>query len=139
MATKYILFVCGHNSGRSQMAEIYFNTYNKNLDIEALSAGTAIKWDGEINPKIVRVLKENGIDILNQSRIYEPKKVTQEMIAWAEEVYTMWCMDGECKLLNRKIDYDFALDDPLKEATDIQTMFEDFKNKMAPILKKFNK
>ena len=33
---EYVLFVCGHNSGRSQMAEVYFNTYNKNPNIEFL-------------------------------------------------------------------------------------------------------
>jgi len=138
MADKYLLFVCGHNSGRSQMAEVYFNTYNKNSDIEARSAGTALQWDGKINPKIVTLLDDNDIDIFNQDKIYQPKKVTQEMLEWAEAVYTMWCMDGECSFLNRKIDYDFALDDPAIDDTDIQKMFEDFKKKIDPIIKKFN-
>jgi hypothetical protein len=48
-------------------------------------------------------------------------------------------MDGKCGFLNRKINYDFALDDPAKEDTDTQTMFKDFKKKIAPILEKFNK
>jgi hypothetical protein len=47
-------------------------------------------------------------------------------------------MDGECSFLNRKIDYDFALDDPAIDDTDIQKMFEDFKKKIDPIIKKFN-
>jgi protein-tyrosine-phosphatase len=32
------LFVCGHNSGRSQMAEVYFNVYNKDENKLAISA-----------------------------------------------------------------------------------------------------
>ena len=138
MSKKYVLFVCWHNSGRSQLGEVYFNTHNKNDDIEASSAGTAIKWDGKINAKIVDLLDENWIDIFNQDKIYQPKKVTQEMVDWAEAVYTMWCMDGKCGFLNRKIDYDFALDDPARDDTDVEAMFEDFKKKIEPILKKFN-
>jgi arsenate reductase len=137
MANKYILFVCGHNSGRSQMAEVYFNIYNKNPDIEARSAWTAIKWDGKINPRVVTLLDDNGIDIFNQDKIYQPKKVTEEMIEWALEVYTMWCMDG-CMVWERKIDYDFSLDDPARDDTDVNAMFEDFKKKIDPILRKFN-
>jgi protein-tyrosine-phosphatase len=62
------------------MAEVYFNTYNKNADIEARSAGTAIKRNGEINPRIITILADNDIDILDQDRVYEPKKITKEMI-----------------------------------------------------------
>ena len=65
---KYILFVCGHNSGRSQMAEVLFNTLNKNSNIEAQSAGTGIKWDGLINPKVVSILQENNC---SDQEIYE--------------------------------------------------------------------
>ena len=63
------------------MAEVYFNTYNKNSDIEARSAGTALQWDGKINPKIVTLLDDNDIDIFNQDKIYQPKKVKIQLIS----------------------------------------------------------
>ena len=57
---KRVLFVCVHNSARSQIAEALFNKYCKS-DCEAYSAGLE---PGELNPYVVQVLKEDeGIDI----------------------------------------------------------------------------
>ena len=130
---KYILFVCGHNSWRSQMAEVYFNIYNKNLDLEAFSAWTAIKWDWKINHKVVNLLKTKWIDILNQNKKYIPKMLTNEMLEWAYKVYTMGCMEW-CMVWNRKADFDFELSDPARKDTDIEKMWEDFELKIKNIL-----
>jgi protein-tyrosine-phosphatase len=62
---KKILFVCAENTGRSQMAQAFFNRHAKEskLDWEAHSAGTfPVK---NINPVVIEVLKEKGI-ILQQ-------------------------------------------------------------------------
>lgn len=56
---KKILFVCEHNSARSQMAEAFCNHYGGE-DYTAESAG--IKAGG-LNPYVVEVMKEIGIDI----------------------------------------------------------------------------
>ncbi|MDA9128943.1 low molecular weight phosphatase family protein [Candidatus Gracilibacteria bacterium] len=136
---KYILFICGYNSGRSQMAELYFNTHNANPDIEAKSCGTAIKGDKKINPKIVELLFKKGIDIHNQDRKYTPKMITREMLENAEQVFTMGCLctDGDI-LTESQVDYDFCLDDPAKDDTDIDAMFEKFQTQIGPVLKKYN-
>ncbi|HLY71671.1 MAG TPA: arsenate reductase ArsC [Puia sp.] len=56
-----ILFVCIHNSGRSQMAEAFLKKYgSENFEVE--SAGLE---PGELNPNVVEVMKEVGIDISN--------------------------------------------------------------------------
>ena len=47
---KTVLFVCVHNSGRSQMAEAYFNTL-ANGKARGLSAGT--QPADEVNPVVV--------------------------------------------------------------------------------------
>jgi arsenate reductase len=135
---KYILFVCWHNSGRSQMAEVYFNVYNKNPQIEALSAGTGLKWDGNINSKIIKLLKSKQIDILSQDRKYFPKILTEDLLSWAEKIYTMWCMASWCDNIGRSVDYDFWLDDPANDKTDLKLLWEDFENKIKPIIKEFN-
>lgn len=131
----YILFVCGHNSGRSQMAEVLFNKYNNNPNIEAKSAGTWIKWDGLINPKVVRVLLDNGIDIHNQDKVYVPKVVNKEMIEWAKEIYTMWCMDSNI-VWKRVADGDFALDDPAKDETNVESVFKECDTQVQKLIKK---
>ena len=56
---KSVLFICTHNSARSQMAEGLVNSlYSKVL--RAKSAGTK---PGIVNPCAVRVMAEMGIDI----------------------------------------------------------------------------
>jgi arsenate reductase (thioredoxin) len=59
MTRKKVLFVCIHNSARSQMAEAYLNHLGANL-FEAESAGLE---PGILNPLAVTVMKEEGIDI----------------------------------------------------------------------------
>ncbi len=56
---KKILFICTHNSARSQMAEGLINHFFKDNYI-AHSAGTK---PSNVNPFAVRVMKEKGIDI----------------------------------------------------------------------------
>ncbi|ACI19105.1 arsenate reductase ArsC [Dictyoglomus thermophilum] len=59
MAKKKILFVCTHNSARSQMAEGIVNALYGD-EYEAYSAGTEPRG---VNPLAIEVLKEIGIDI----------------------------------------------------------------------------
>jgi arsenate reductase len=54
-----VLFVCIHNSARSQMAEAYLNKFGDGR-FEAVSAGIE---PGVLNPLVVEVMKEDGIDI----------------------------------------------------------------------------
>ena len=54
-----VLFVCIHNSARSQMAEAFLNKYGKDHFI-AESAGLE---PGKMNPNVVKVMQENGIDL----------------------------------------------------------------------------
>lgn len=58
-----VLFICGHNAGRSQMAEAFFNHFTLRTPLvekwEAISAGTR---PGEtINPLVVQAMLEIGI------------------------------------------------------------------------------
>jgi arsenate reductase len=53
-----VLFVCIHNSARSQMAEAFFNHYA--TDSLAQSAGIT---PGSINAYVVEAMKEKGFDL----------------------------------------------------------------------------
>jgi len=59
MIKRKVLFVCLHNSARSQMAEAFLNT----LSGERFEAESAGLEPGELNPFVVKVMKEVGIDI----------------------------------------------------------------------------
>ena len=59
MEKQNVLFVCIHNSARSQMAEAFLNALGHNRFI-AESAGLE---PGKMNPLVVEAMKELGIDL----------------------------------------------------------------------------
>jgi len=85
-----VLLVCICNSGRSQMAEAYFNHYAAGK-AWALSAGTQSAED--IDPTVMQVIAEVGLDMSSQ----HPKLLTTEMMDRAGRVVAMGCgIEGGC-------------------------------------------
>lgn len=86
MVSKYVLFVCGHNAGRSQMAQAWFTHILRietelfpsvSRQYEALSAGTR---PGErINYLVVQAMGEKGVSLEDTARYY-PKHLEGEEI-----------------------------------------------------------
>jgi len=66
---KRILILCTGNSCRSQMAEGFLKSFDKNLEV--YSAGT--KPAEKVNPNAIKVMKEVGIDLSKN----HPKMVDQ--------------------------------------------------------------
>lgn len=100
-----VLFVCVHNAGRSQMAEAFFNHLAEGK-ARAVSAGTE---PGErVHPEVVQAMRGVGIDISGN----KPKLLTEELLAKADRVVTMGCMDeGVCPASFVETE-DWALEDP---------------------------
>ncbi len=59
MTKKKVLFICIHNSARSQMAEELL----RKLAGDRFEADSAGLEPGKLNPIVIEVLKEEGIDI----------------------------------------------------------------------------
>ena len=99
-----VLFLCVHNSGRSQMALGWFTHF---------AGDRAVAWSGgsepgsEINTNVVAAMAEVGIDI---SREF-PKPWTDEFLGAADVVVTMGCGDA-CPLVPGKHYEDWEFDDP---------------------------
>ncbi|HTC61024.1 MAG TPA: arsenate reductase ArsC, partial [Solirubrobacteraceae bacterium] len=85
--TRYVLFVCNHNAGRSQMAQAFFERDGPE-DVRAESAGT--EPAPEIWPPVVEVMREIGLDLSGRT----PKKLTVEMQQHANWAVTMGCGDA---------------------------------------------
>ncbi|MDD5111521.1 MAG: arsenate reductase ArsC [Candidatus Altiarchaeota archaeon] len=102
---KYVLFVCSENSARSQMAEAFFNFYNKNPGFLGMSAG--LKMTDTIKPYAIDVMKEKGIDISRQ----KPKMLTLDMVENAHKIYTMGCIKS-CPAAPPEKTFDWELEDP---------------------------
>jgi arsenate reductase len=102
---KKILFVCVHNARRSQMAEAFFNHYAKG-EAQAFSAGT--HFANRIDPTVIEVMKEVGIDISHK----RPKVMTLEMLGTADKVISMGCgVEGVCPATFVPTE-DWQLEDP---------------------------
>jgi arsenate reductase len=102
---KYVLFVCTENSARSQIAEAFFNHYNKNPKYSGISAGTDPAKS--IKQEAVKVMKEKGLDISKQL----PKVLTPEMAWNAHKIYTMGCVKT-CPLTPPEKTEEWELEDP---------------------------
>ena len=90
MAKQNILFICVHNSARSQMAEAWLNR----IGGDAFAAESAGLEPGTINPLVVEVMKEVGIDL-------SEKKTQAVFDVWKsgklfQYVVTV-CSEGESK------------------------------------------
>lgn len=108
---KNVLFVCVHNSGRSQMAEAFAKKLGKGK-LRAESAGTMP--GSKVNPIVVQAMKELGIDI-SKAR---PRLLTEEMIKKADKVFTMGCsVEEACPAVFVQAE-DWALEDPSGKSLD---------------------
>ncbi|MDP7115561.1 MAG: arsenate reductase ArsC [Candidatus Woesearchaeota archaeon] len=128
---KLILFLCGHNAGRSQMAQAFFNELNENKEFEAESAGTNIST--RVNKECVEAMKEIGID-LGDTKVYYPKKFNVKKRYY--KVYTMGC-NVKC---SKDADEDLDLDDPAgKPIEDVRMIRDELKAKIQKIVEEVKK
>jgi arsenate reductase len=81
---RQVLFVCAGNSGRSQMAEAFFNHFSAGR-LVAMSAGTQPATS--VSRTAIAAMAELGIDISAQ----RPKPLTQRMIQQADRIIAMGC------------------------------------------------
>jgi arsenate reductase len=100
---KYVLFVCTHNAGRSQMAEAFFERHAP-ADVRGESAGG--EPAGQVWPEVVEVMREVGIDLSNR----RPKKLTVEMQLHADWAITLAC-GARCPYVPTTVE-DWDIPDP---------------------------
>ncbi|MHB1534306.1 MAG: arsenate reductase ArsC [Acidimicrobiales bacterium] len=105
-----VLFVCVHNAGRSQMAASLLDHHGAGR-VGVRSAGSAPAR--EINPAVVAVMGELGIDLSTQF----PKPLTDEGARAADVIVTMGCGDA-CPVYPGTRHLDWQLEDPAGKAVD---------------------
>lgn len=127
---KTVLFVCVHNSGRSQMAEAFFNNLAGGK-AQALSAGT--QPADEVNPVVVEAMKEAGMDISGK----KPKMLTMGMVDKAERMITMGCgaeAEAVCPASIIETE-DWALEDPKgKSLEQVRKIRDEIKERVIKLL-----
>lgn len=100
-----VLFVCGRDAGRSQMAAAFANHLGGSR-ISARSAGE--HHAASVHPVVADAMREVGIDV---SEAF-PKPVTDEVVHAADVVVTMGCGENTCPYYPGKTYRDWAVLDP---------------------------
>src|ERR1700690_2086342 len=116
---KYVLFVCTHNAGRSQMAQALFERYAPD-DVRAESAGQ--EPADTVWPNVVEAMAEIGIDLAGR----RPKKLHLEMQLHTHWAITLGC-GGACPFVRTMVE-DWQILDPagltLDETRPIRDLLE---------------
>lgn len=127
---KTVVFVCVHNSGRSMMAEAFFNQLAAGK-AKALSAGT--QPGDKVNPTVVEAMKEVGIDISGN----KPKMLTFDMVEKAARMITMGCgaeAGNVCPASFIETE-DWALEDPKdKPIEQVRKIRDEIRSRVARLI-----
>ena len=122
-----ILFVCVHNSGRSQMAA-GFTSQLGGSKVVVRSAGSAPRES--ISPIVIEVMSELGIDITDEY----PKPLTDEVVRASDAVITMGCGDA-CPIFPGKRYEDWVLDDPADQSIEaVRVIRDEIKRRVEQLL-----
>lgn len=122
-----ILYVCVHNSGRSQMAA-GFTAKLGGERVTVRSAGSAPKES--ISKVVLEAMAEVGIDITQEF----PKPLTDEVVRASDAVITMGCGDA-CPIYPGKRYEDWVLDDPAGQDLDaVRVIRDQIKMKVEKLL-----
>lgn len=101
---KNLVFICIHNSCRSQIAEYFGKKYLSDI-YNIYSAGSEIK--SEINKDAVRIIKQLYNDDISLSQ--HPKTINE--IPEPDIIISMGCYNG-CPYLNKDFTADWQIEDP---------------------------
>jgi arsenate reductase len=105
---KTVLFACVHNTGRSQMAEAFFNRLADPTKARAISGGTEPAT--EMNATVLNVMKEVGIDMVAEG--HRPKIADPEALQVGDRPISMGCgVSLACPVRLGPME-DWGLDDP---------------------------
>jgi arsenate reductase len=113
---RYVLFVCNHNAGRSQMAQAFFERHAPD-DLRAESAGSTPAE--AIWPAVVEVMREVGLELAGRT----PKKIDLEMQLHADWAITMHCEDT-CPYVPGVVE-DWDVEDPAGKPLDVVRRIRD--------------
>ena len=100
----FVLFVCLHNAGRSQMSKALFERAAAGRH-EAESAGT--EPAERVHAEVIEVMREIGVNLSDRT----PQKLSGELAEWADVIVTMGCGDA-CPYIPGKRYLDWELEDP---------------------------
>ena len=123
----YVVFLCVHNAGRSQMAAGWLR-HLADDGAEVFSGGS--KPASDVNPAAVAAMAEAGVDIAGEL----PKPWTDEVVEAADVVVTMGCGDA-CPILPGKRYEDWAVPDPAGQGVEaVRSIRDDIEQRVRRLM-----
>lgn len=123
---KNIVFICIHNSCRSQIAEYFGKKYLSDI-YNIYSAGSEIK--SEINKDAVRIIKQLYNDDISLSQ--HPKTINE--IPEPDIIISMGCYNG-CPYLNKDFTAYWQIEDPTgKSDSEFKKIINQIKEKVLQL------
>jgi arsenate reductase (thioredoxin) len=113
-----VLFLCTHNAGRSLAARVLLDHYaDGRIDVRSAGSEPAT----ELNPSVVAILRERGLDPSKEF----PKPLSDGVAQEADVIVTMGCGDT-CPVYPGKRYVDWELEDPAgKEVEAVRPIVEE--------------
>jgi arsenate reductase len=121
-----IIFVCLENACRSQIAEAFARKYGKDL-LKVESGGT--NPAEEIDPHVVKIMKEEGISLTGQYPKLIPQDITYDILV------TMGC-EVQCPFVPAKKRLTWDIEDPRGKSLSVYRKVKDkIKNAVKQLVK----
>jgi arsenate reductase len=125
---KKVIFICVHNTGRSQMAEAFFNSLTGGKAL-AISAGS--RPADSVNPVAVQAMREVGLDISGR----RPRLLTPELLEGVDMAVTMGCGDNAACPAAWVKTVDWQLDDPAGQPLEkVRQIRDEIRRKVTQLL-----
>jgi len=127
-----VLFACVHNTGRSQMAEAFFNQLADPAKARAISGGTEPTTG--MNPTVVAVMQEVGIDLVAQG--HHPKLANPDALTDGDRAISMGCgVSLACPAHLGRLE-DWGLDDPKGQPIErVREIRDDIKKRVEELVR----
>lgn len=129
---KRVLFACVHNTGRSQMAEAFFNRMADPSKVRAISGGTEPATD--MNATVIAAMKEVGIDLVAEG--HYPKLANLAELSPGDLAISMGCgVSMACPAHLGQL-MDWGLDDPRGQPIErVREIRDDIKHRVEGLIR----
>jgi arsenate reductase len=132
---KHVLFACVHNTGRSQMAEAFFNRLADPAKARAISGGTEPAT--AMNPTVIQVMMEVGIDLIAEG--HHPKIAELDALAEGDRAISMGCgVSLACPVRLGRLE-DWGLEDPKGQAIEkVREIRDDIRRRVGELVRELD-
>jgi arsenate reductase (thioredoxin) len=111
MTAQLVLFACTHNSGRSQIANAFFNQLADPAKAHGMAAG--LEAASHVQDEVIEVMREDGIDL----SAVQPVELTGRMLTELNFLVTLGCAE-RCPTIPLGRRQDWRLHDPKEMSLD---------------------